>query len=413
MTNTATRYLELDALRGFAVMGILAMNILAFNMPEMAYVNPTVYGGAEGSDLAAWFLAFVLVDGKMRGLFSLLFGASMMLVISGSAAKNENPANVHYSRMAWLALFGLFHYFFIWWGDILFLYAVVGTTAFLFHQWDPARLVKWAIGIYLIGTAIFVVGMGSLFGLEAAATAPGASADTVAEYAEAAEDFSPDLEMIKEEIALFTGSYWGVVTNKFSESWYAPFVNPLILITETLPLMMIGMALLKNGFLLGQSDTVLYRKWAIWGLGIGFLGYGIIALVDYQSGFDPLIVMNGNIAWSMPARLIMTVGYAAALILLIKKMTGSWFIIRVASAGRAAFTNYLGTSLLMTFLFYGWGLGYFGQIGRDESYLFVLAAWAIMLLWSKPWLMRFRYGPLEWLWRTLARREIQPMRISS
>ncbi|MFN2258969.1 MAG: DUF418 domain-containing protein, partial [Parasphingopyxis sp.] len=77
---------------------------------------------------------------------------------------------------------------------------------------------------------------------------------------------------------------------------------------------------------------------------------------------------------------------------------------------RAAFTNYLGTSIVMTTIFYGYGLGLYGEVGRIELYLFVLGAWALMLLWSKPWLDRFRFGPLEWLWRSLARMELQPMR---
>jgi len=107
----------------------------------------------------------------------------------------------------------------------------------------------------------------------------------------------------------------------------------------------------------------------------------------------------------------MTIGYIALLVYLIQKFAQHPVMHRVAAVGRAAFTNYLATSLLMTFIFYGWGLGLYGQVGRAELYLFVLGAWALMLLWSKPWLMRFRFGPLEWLWRSLARRKVQPMRI--
>ena len=123
MQNLEQRHISLDAMRGFAVMGILAMNIIGFAMPEWAYVTPAAYGTDTLADKIAWAFSFIFIDGKMRGLFSLLFGASMMLVIDRAAANGESPAQVHFRRMAWLALFGLAHYFFIWFGDILFLYA--------------------------------------------------------------------------------------------------------------------------------------------------------------------------------------------------------------------------------------------------------------------------------------------------
>jgi uncharacterized protein len=107
----------------------------------------------------------------------------------------------------------------------------------------------------------------------------------------------------------------------------------------------------------------------------------------------------------------MTVGWAAGLLWLVVTHRDSPLIARVAAAGRAAFSNYLGTSLVMTFIFYGWGLGLFGQIDRATAMLFVFAAWGIMLTWSKPWLERYRFGPAEWLWRSLARRKLQPMRL--
>jgi len=110
---------------------------------------------------------------------------------------------------------------------------------------------------------------------------------------------------------------------------------------------------------------------------------------------------------------MMTIGYAALLVLLIRRHAASGWIARIAAAGQAAFSNYIGTSLVMTSLFYGYGLGLFGAVGRLPLYLFVIGASALMLLWSKPWLARFRYGPLEWLWRSLARGAVQPMRRAS
>jgi uncharacterized protein len=134
----------------------------------------------------------------------------------------------------------------------------------------------------------------------------------------------------------------------------------------------------------------------------------LIAAIIIRSGFDTAVLAAATFGGTAPFRLIMVVGYAALVILLARQ--GGWLVARLAAAGRAAFTNYLGTSLVMTTLLYGHGLGLYGSIGRAELWLVVLALWALMLAWSKPWLERFRYGPFEWLWRSLARWEPQPMR---
>ena len=129
-----------------------------------------------------------------------------------------------------------------------------------------------------------------------------------------------------------------------------------------------------------------------------------------SSGFDLITTLGNFLAWSLIPRLLMTIGYAALLIMAIQSFAGSAFIARVAAAGRAAFTNYLGTSILMSTIFYGYGLGLYNQVGRASLWFFVLGAWALMLLWSKPWLERFHYGPFEWLWRSLARGKLQPLK---
>ena len=119
----------LDVVRGVAVCGILLLNILAFALPQAAYVNPRAYGGWHGSNYAVYIVNFILFDGKMRGLFSFLFGASMLMVIERAQASGRSPARIHYARMAWLLVFGLAHLWLIWWGDILTLYAPIGMIA--------------------------------------------------------------------------------------------------------------------------------------------------------------------------------------------------------------------------------------------------------------------------------------------
>ena len=128
-----SRYRGLDAIRGVAVMGILAMNIVAFALPFAAYANPAAGGPPSSADLAAWAFNFLFVDSKMRGLFSMLFGASTLLVIERAEGSGRSAARTHYARMAWLALFGLAHFYLIWFGDILFLYSACGLLLFWFR----------------------------------------------------------------------------------------------------------------------------------------------------------------------------------------------------------------------------------------------------------------------------------------
>lgn len=408
MPESQSRYITLDAMRGFAVMGILAMNIIGFSMPEWAYITPAAYGGETFADRVAWLFSFVFVDGKMRGLFSLLFGASMMLIIERATEKGENPARVHYLRMIWLALFGLLHYFFIWFGDILFLYAVVGMIAFLFRDWAAERLVKSALWIFAAGLVFWGLQFGGLQMIQYLGTQPDAATGWSQQYREirASPEFDYD---IAGQIALHRGGYWEIVSAKFA-NWGEPFGTVLMSIGETLPLMMVGMAMHKSGFITrgwAQSD---YRRW-VWQLvPWGVLLTGMLALWMMQMQYDPITSLAVFFLWGAIPRLMLTIGYAALLILLINRFEGHVMVTRLAAAGRAAFSNYLGTSIVMTTLFYGYGIGLYGEVSRSGLWLFVIGAWVVMLSWPKPWLMRFHYGPLEWLWRSLARGKVQAFR---
>ncbi|MEP2990715.1 MAG: DUF418 domain-containing protein [Parasphingorhabdus sp.] len=410
---TNTRYLELDALRGFAVMGILLMNIVGFSMPEMAYINPAIFGGTDMPDTIAWFLSYLFIDGKMRGLFTFLFGASLVLICDRAGAKGEYPAGTHFSRMAWLMVFGLVHYFFIWWGDILFLYAAIGCAAYFMRNWAVDKLIRWAVIIYFSGFIAYAVFTGSLYYLQSLAEVAGAGSAEYREYQDTMAEIAPSGVTIAEDISLHLSSYLELLRYKISEAWFGPpaliFQNGM----ETLPFMMFGMALYKNGFLTGDWDTQRYRRMARLTLIIGLVPLVLIGGLVVASDFEVILTLNAVMAWSMPSRLLMTIGYLALLILIIKRFANHALMHRVAATGRVAFSNYLGTSIFMAFIFYGWGLGLYGSVGRAELYLFVISAWGTMLLWSKPWLMRFRYGPLEWLWRSLAKRQAQPMRITN
>jgi uncharacterized protein len=172
--------------------------------------------------------------------------------------------------------------------------------------------------------------------------------------------------------------------------------------------MLLGMAALKSGFFTGSWSDGRYRKIALTGFAITIPAYSMLAWLLWADGFTPAMMPTFALAGPVLFRPVMVVAIAALIILLPRR--GGALVERIAAAGRAAFTNYLGTSILMTLLFYGYGAGQFGRFSRVELWVVVVAMWALMLLWSKPWLDRFLYGPFEWLWRTLARWSVQPMR---
>jgi uncharacterized protein len=403
------RILTLDFIRGIAVMGILLMNIVGFAMPEAAYSNPFAYGGHAGLDFAAWYANFVLIDGKMRGLFSLLFGASMLLVIERAEAKGENPVIVHYARMTWLFVFGMAHLVLLWWGDILNHYALIGGIAFFFRKLPPHKLV--AVAIVLLGVEFaFVLSIGSQIAAgEAAVHAGRASADVARAYAANRANLGvPPVPDIARDIAIHHGDYATIFRHRLPEALRAPSQAFFFLGTETLAYMLLGMAGLRSGLLTGGWPRRAYARGAAIGFGIGVPAFALIAAIPIRHGFDTASVAAADLVWSEPVRPVMILGWACLIALLVRP--GGGLTARIAAAGRMAFTNYLGTTLICTTLFYGYGFGLYGRLSRVELYGVVAAVCAGMLLWSQPWLARFHYGPLEWLWRSLARGRPQPMR---
>lgn len=410
-TTTGDRILTLDTVRGVAVMGILLLNIIAFAMPQAAYMNPRAYGGSEGLDLAVWLGNFVLFDGKMRGLFSFLFGASTLLVIEAATAKGESAARVHYARMVWLLVFGLLHCWLVWWGDILSHYAIIGMTLFLFRKAPVKRLIGIGIALLVIHQVIALM---MLMGLEFARA--GVASPNVEQAREARamiEAFRltfgvPPEAVLTENIAIHRGGGWlEIAKDRFKTAAWGPLGMLFVFGFETLAYMLFGMAAFRSGMLTGAWERRRYLRWVLIGFGIGIPIYVAIAAFILGADFSMSAIVLGSVVLTIPVRPLMIMAWGSLIILLMRP--GGALTARIAAAGRMAFTNYLATSLICTTLFYGYGLGWYGELSRAEVYLVVLAVWALMLIWSKPWLERFAYGPLEWLWRSLARGSAQPM----
>ncbi|PTQ64568.1 uncharacterized protein C8J45_103418 [Sphingomonas sp. PP-CE-3G-477] len=411
MTPAPTRIATLDLIRGVAVMGILASNIAAFGFPEFAYMTPASMGWPSTPNLIAWTTTFIVIDGKMRGLFSFLFGASMLLVLDRAEASGDDPATVHLRRMAWLFVFGVAHLYLLWWGDILAHYALVGAIAYMF-----ARLpVRWLIGVGLACIAFQTVELTTLvaytFDLHGAAHRPDATARVITNWQLLADQFGqPSPASVTRELAIGRGGWRDLVAWRWTHA--AGSITSLTATgPETLGFMLFGMAGLRSGFLTGEWSRRRYTVIAVVGIGVGWIGYAAIAAFDIGHGFDARYVALSWLALATPLRPLTIMGYAAAIILLARPC--GWLTTRVAAAGRMAFSNYLGTTILCTTLFYGYGFGLYGALSRAQLYLVVVPICLLMLLWSKPWLDRFRYGPLEWLWRSLSRFAWQPIRGSA
>jgi uncharacterized protein len=395
------RHTTLDAIRGVAVMGILLANIVAFGLPEAAYFSPLAWGGSTGADRVAWFLNYLLVEGRLRGLFSFLFGASMLLVIERAEASGEAPGQVHLSRMGWLFAIGCLHLYLFWWGDILTHYALVGTVAFLFHRLGARMLVAMAMAFLALSLVQGTAGAIALF-----ASAARSTAAQRAIWDGFASGFGvPPAAHLAAEIAAMRGSFWDAATWRWQT-----VLNPLLLAQflgpETLSAILLGMAGYRSGFVTGAWSRAAYRRVAVTGIGAATLCYGAMGITTMAHGFDPRFVYLGVNVVAAPFRIVGTLGYAALLVLILRD--GARATARLAAVGRMAFSNYLATTLLMDLVFCGWGLGLFARLNRASLYLLVPPVWALMLLWSPWWLRRFAYGPFEWVWRSLSRAELQP-----
>ncbi|GAA4643097.1 DUF418 domain-containing protein [Pontixanthobacter gangjinensis] len=403
-----SRISSLDFIRGIAVLGILAANIVAFGQPFSAYMWPEAFMTDNGEYSASmWIAQFIIVDGKMRALFTLLFGAGMMLFMEKAWARGSTRW-LQAKRLMFLLVFGLIHFFFIWKGDILTYYALTGLIALLFLKLRAKTQLIVGICGYLAGALVYAAMMVPLHYI--ADTPFGESAAMAETRTTLAEGQAIALDDDAAELPLISGGdYAGYVAHNFSEHAADPFANLLLFIWETLPLMLIGMAIYRMGMFDCRLDQSKQRMWGWIGLIVGAALTLLIGLWTQSAGFTYYATLAAFMGLSPIPRIMMALGLAALLSGWAPSANG-WLGSRLSAAGRAAFTNYLGTSVLMVTVFHGWGLGLFGELTRAQLYLVVLGAWAVMLLWSKPWLERFRYGPLEWLWRCLTYGRLFPLK---
>ena len=404
----AARHISIDAVRGFAVLGILLMNIVGMGLPAFAYVDPTYAGGSTGADLWTWAINNVLTDGKMRALFTMLFGASAVLIAERAEGGRPGPAQTHYRRMLWLFVFGMLHAYFLWWGDILVTYALAGLVIFPFRKLS----VRWQLGI---GVAVLAALLGlnlfeahELTALQAAAVAPGATPDAIKTWQEASQLVAPSGDLGRQEIAGYRGGFLDAFrVRSMAARLIQLYLMPTDEIPEAIGQMFLGMALFRSGFFTLKWSSRAYLVT----IGVGYLlavpVTGWIAWKIWKSGFEPL-ALNRLEDWQQVTRPLIGLAHASVILLLVRSGSAQAVVNRLAAAGRMAFSNYLMTSIITTFVFCGFGLGLYGHLSRFRELAVVAGVWVFILAWSRPWLARFHYGPFEWAWRSLVRWRLQP-----
>ncbi|GAA0284366.1 DUF418 domain-containing protein [Alteraurantiacibacter aestuarii] len=409
--QAGARIASLDLIRGIAVLGILLANITGFAHVDIAYYwPPALPGGGDTADRLIWLAQYVLVDGKFRGLFSILFGAGMVLFIE-RIPDYQTAALLQMRRLFWLILFGLAHFYLLFKGDILFSYGCAGMFA-LYAVPLKARTqltigIIWAmLGALWQGIAYLPAVLTVLGGADANPTAISLYQQfwqgQLADAARSGQLMAGDsyLAILRYRLTQESGDLWSYFSFGF---------------VETIPLMMIGMGLFRSGVFHSGEGKPHWRGPALAALVLGLALNLAAGLFVYSRDFTPFITQMAFFGFSGFANVPLLVGGTCLLAQWAARTRDgagdSWLVLRLSDAGRMAFSNYIGTSLVMVLIFQGWAGDRFGTMHRAELLVVVTLGWAMMIAFSRVWLARFRRGPLEWLWRCLTYWRIFPNRI--
>ncbi len=386
-------------LRGFAVLGILIVNVQGFARISSAYSNPASGRVLEAADQWTWAAIYLFFDTKFISIFSLLFGVGIAIMSERMASRGLSGTGLHYRRQLWLLVIGLMHAFLIWHGDVLVAYALCGFLLYPLRNLAP----RWQLWIGGVAVSVVVVLLGLI--LLALPYLPEADrADLMAEWAHPQEE-------IDAEIAAFRGSWTDQLPERASLYLLGiGSVFPFYVFWRAGGLMLVGMALYRLGVVTGARSAVFYRRMAVLGLatGLPLCVWGASAMV--RPGVESDQVMFSTLLLNYVGSIGVFLGYVALVILMVKGGWLSWLRRRLEAAGRMALTNYISQSIICSLIFYGHGLGLFEPVSALGQVGVVVAIWALQLAWSPWWLARFRFGPVEWIWRSATYMKQQPMK---
>jgi len=415
----ARRIEALDFVRGVALCGILLMNITGFGLPD-AYTNPANAGGATGANLWAWIVTQIGFEGTQRALFSMLFGASVILLTSRLEREGRSDAaDIYFRRNLWLIGFGMVNAFvFLWFGDILYAYGITALFVYAFRKMAPQWLLAIGLGTLLLGAAWNAYDTGQVIAKHEAYL-PAAAAQAahrplseeqkgaITAWEEARGEFKSTPAEIADAVKARTSGYWPLfrrmaTINGWIQSWYM-----YRYFFDIFGMMLIGMALFRLGVLTLDRPPSLY-----WAMLAGGYAVGVAVniaetrwVIDHQ--FSAIAFAQSNISYDL-GRLAMTIGHLGGLLLFVRSGALARLRRAFAAVGQMAVTNYLTHSVVCGILFLG--LGWYNRLERHQLYYVVFAIWAAQLVISPLWLRHYRFGPVEWLWRSLTYWQRQPMR---
>lgn len=393
------RIVSLDVLRGFAVLGILVMNIQAFSMIGAAYMNPTVYGDLTGLNYLVWLLSHMLADSKFMTIFSMLFGAGIVLMTERQEKAGRKSAGVHYRRTFLLLIIGLAHAYLLWYGDILYAYAMCGFVVFLFRRCRPVTLLFLGFAAITFGWLLSVFFQWSM------QFWPPEQFEIVGAF------WNPSQADIAAELEAYRSGWLAQAEYRIPVAMY---MQTMAFISEVSwragGLMLVGMGLFKLGVFSAGLHRNVYRTMIILAVVVGLpiVLYGIHRHMAAGWAFETCFFAAG---WfNYWGSILVSLGYVGAVMLAFRRFHNTRIINSLAAAGQMALTNYLLQTLICTTIFYGHGLGLFGRVERVGQIPIVFAIWIVQLLFSVWWLKRFRFGPFEWLWRSMTYMKLQPLR---
>lgn len=391
---------HLDVLRGFALFGILLVNFQWFTRPLQAIVLGAE-PGLQGLDLAVDWLIRALAESKFYPLFSILFGAGFALMAERAESRHAPFWGKYLRRLLILLAFGAIHLFLIWSGDILLVYALTGLLMVLLFRKTPARrLWKWALAF--IAGPMLLMWLAAL-SIWATQGDPELHASIIAEFEADAQVLE---ESVAEAAAIHAAGGWTENVAQRLDDGRFMLVNFAFWIPPILGYFLLGRWLIVTQRLL-QPDQhrLFFRRWRSRGLLLGLpLAITGAWIMQGANASIPSLSVAAGMTFAMSGALLLALAYLSLVIL------GSERLRFLAPAGQMALTNYLCQSLVWTWVFYGHGLGLWGEIPRAWHPLIVVAFFIVQVAFSQFWLKRYRFGPAEWLWRSLTYGQRQPMR---
>lgn len=399
------RLISLDIIRGIAVLGILMVNIAGFALPFAALSNPTIAGVDSPADYYAWYFTDLLITNNMRGLFSMLFGASIILLTQKIEQQQNAQAarSYFFRRNSFLLLFGLIHsYILLMAGDVLFPYAVAGFGLYFLRNLKASALIAIALLIIALQTALSHYGYYELTAIHDAAASGGERAE---QWQAIIGSLGTSQAEITEEINAMKGSY---LNNLITIAPLVLFLQTYYLLTEFIwdvgSMMLLGMAFYKMGIIQGAKSRIFYILLAITGLAVGIMiNHTNLLYLDSQN-FDFLSQQKTQNTLRL-GRVALTLGILGLLSLFIAAPVAHWFKGGLAAVGRMALSNYLMQTVICIFIFYGFGFNLYNELGRASLLLVMVMIWTFQFFFSIIWLQYFQYGPVEWLWRSLTLRK--------